>query len=133
MPSSSGDGSAGDSVPACDSPPSGPSTTGQTDAAGLAAQAGCGRPRGRYRATMRRHAPLALFALAMPLLAQEADVPTAAPPAPSTSLAALLEEDYDALMRRHPTWASVRGDRRFDDRLTDPSPEAEARWVEDAK
>ncbi|MCO5168716.1 MAG: DUF885 domain-containing protein [Planctomycetes bacterium] len=48
-------------------------------------------------------------------------------------LLALLDEDLEALMARHPLWASVRGDRRFDDRLTDPSPEAEAAWTDAAR
>ena len=36
----------------------------------------------------------------------------------------LMAEDYDSLLRRSPVWASERGDRRFDDRLADVSPEA---------
>lgn len=65
----------------------------------------------------------ALVALAGLARAQEVPVP------PADRLHALLEEDHEALMTRYPTWASVRGDRRFDDRLTDPSPEAEAAWL----
>jgi uncharacterized protein (DUF885 family) len=41
------------------------------------------------------------------------------------ALLRLLAEDLDAQMRRSPTWASMRGDRRFDDQLGDPSPEAQ--------
>ena len=46
---------------------------------------------------------------------------------------ALLDEDLEATMRRHPTWASQRGDRRFDDQLGDPSPAAAKAEVEEAR
>ncbi|MCK6459229.1 MAG: DUF885 domain-containing protein [Planctomycetes bacterium] len=46
---------------------------------------------------------------------------------------ALLAEDLEEQMRRHPTWASERGDRRFDDLLTDESPEAMRDAVEHAR
>jgi uncharacterized protein (DUF885 family) len=40
-----------------------------------------------------------------------------------------LAADYwEAWLRRHPTYATAIGDRRFDDRLEDHSPEAEAEW-----
>jgi uncharacterized protein (DUF885 family) len=60
-------------------------------------------------------------------------MPAHAQPSADDRVKALLDEDLDATMRRSPTWASQRGDRRFDDRLGDPSPEAEAAWVEQAK
>jgi len=44
----------------------------------------------------------------------------------------LLEEDYEAQMRRWPTWATERGDRRYDDRLADLGDEARAAWIADA-
>jgi len=46
---------------------------------------------------------------------------------------ALLDEDFEEMMRTHPTWASERGDRRFDDLLDDESPEAARDRVEHAK
>lgn len=45
---------------------------------------------------------------------------------------ALLEEDLEEQMRRSPTWASERGDRRFDDLLPDESPEAVRDAIEHA-
>lgn len=44
------------------------------------------------------------------------------------ALADLLVRHWDATMRRYPTWATSLGDHRFDDRLTDPSPEARQAW-----
>ena len=38
-------------------------------------------------------------------------------------LASLLEEHWDATMRRWPTWATQLGDHRFDDQLPDNRPE----------
>ena len=35
----------------------------------------------------------------------------------------LLSEDYEAILRRYPTWASMRGERRFDALLADNTPE----------
>ncbi|MFI5403678.1 MAG: DUF885 domain-containing protein [Planctomycetota bacterium] len=46
---------------------------------------------------------------------------------------ALLNEDFEESMRTHPTWASERGDRRFDDQLDDESPEAERDRIEHGK
>ena len=46
---------------------------------------------------------------------------------------ALLDEDFEEMMRTHPTWASDRGDRRFDDQLEDESPEALRDRLEHAK
>ncbi|MCO5165371.1 MAG: DUF885 domain-containing protein [Planctomycetes bacterium] len=74
----------------------------------------------------RLAALVAASLLCAPAGAQEPPMPATTP---DDRLLALLEEDHDALMARYPTWASVRGDRRFDDRLTDPSPEAEAAWL----
>ncbi len=46
---------------------------------------------------------------------------------------ALLDEDFEEQMRRNPTWASERGDHRFDDLLPDESPEAALDAIEHAK
>ena len=46
----------------------------------------------------------------------------------SPALVALLDEHWDAMMKRFPSWASELGDRRFDTELFDPSPEARAEW-----
>ncbi|TVQ63039.1 MAG: DUF885 domain-containing protein [Phycisphaerales bacterium] len=48
-------------------------------------------------------------------------------------LIALLDEDLEMQRRRDPISASVRGDRRFDAQLPDPSPGAERFWVQDAR
>ena len=69
---------------------------------------------------------LAAAALAMALLGGSAVAGDEA----EARLRSLLDEDLEALMRRAPTWATQRGDRRFDAELGDESPEAEARWVE---
>ena len=63
---------------------------------------------------------LALLLLVSPLAAQDADA----------RLLRLLADDLDERMRLSPTWATVRGDRRFDDRLGDEGPEARAAWLE---
>ena len=55
------------------------------------------------------------------------------PPAAEARLRALLDEDLDGLMRRSPTWATQRGDRRFDATLGDPGPGAEAEWEADCR
>lgn len=47
-------------------------------------------------------------------------------------LRALLDEDLEAQARRDPIEASVRGDRRYDHLLPDPSPRAERAWRDDA-
>ena len=39
-------------------------------------------------------------------------------------LSALLEEHWEAMMKRWPTWATKLGDHRYDDRLADNTPEA---------
>lgn len=54
-------------------------------------------------------------------------------PAPDRKVLDLLAEDLDAQMRRHPLWASERGDRRFDALLEDLSPEAIAAYLEDCR
>lgn len=74
-----------------------------------------------------------LVSFAAVAAAQEPAVPSAPAASADDRLLALLDEDHDALMARYPAWASVRGDRRFDDRLTDPSPEAEAAWIETSR
>ncbi|MHC4938051.1 MAG: DUF885 domain-containing protein [Planctomycetota bacterium] len=45
----------------------------------------------------------------------------------------LISEEFEETMRRWPTWATERGDRRYDDQLADVSPEARARWLEHAR
>ncbi len=45
-------------------------------------------------------------------------------------LAALLEEHWEGMMQRAPTWASRLGDLRWPDRLSDPSPQARTDWLE---
>jgi uncharacterized protein (DUF885 family) len=42
----------------------------------------------------------------------------------------LIDEQFEESMRRWPTWATERGDRRFDDQLADESPEARQQWIE---
>jgi uncharacterized protein (DUF885 family) len=42
----------------------------------------------------------------------------------------LIDEQFEASMRRWPTWATERGDRRFDDQLADESPQARQQWLE---
>lgn len=44
-------------------------------------------------------------------------------------LRVLLSEHWDATMEHSPTWATRLGDHRFDDRLWDSSPEADAAWT----
>jgi uncharacterized protein (DUF885 family) len=44
------------------------------------------------------------------------------------ALRAILEEHWNGLMARAPTWATALGDHRYDDRLPDASPEATAAW-----
>ena len=52
-------------------------------------------------------------------------------PAPTThpddAVNSLLDEDYEATMKKYPTWASMLGDRRYDTELTDNSPEGIAK------
>ncbi|MGH7162210.1 MAG: DUF885 domain-containing protein, partial [Planctomycetota bacterium] len=48
-------------------------------------------------------------------------------------LLALLREDFEAQLARSPTWASTRGDRRYDDRWEDVGPAAGEAWVADAR
>jgi len=45
-----------------------------------------------------------------------------------TALDGLAEEYWDAWLERHPVYATAIGDRRFDDRLADESPEGRTRW-----
>jgi uncharacterized protein (DUF885 family) len=51
----------------------------------------------------------------------------APPPAASTRLHALFEEDWQRRLREQPEFATLYGDHRYDDRLTDASPDAIAR------
>ncbi len=66
---------------------------------------------------------LAVFAIATAALAGPED----------DKLNRLVQEEFDELMRTSPTWASSRGDRRYDDKLADLSPEARAQRLEHAK
>jgi uncharacterized protein (DUF885 family) len=52
---------------------------------------------------------------------------------PKDELHRLLQEDLEAQMRRSPTWATARGDRRYDHLLTDIGPEACRAWIEETK
>jgi len=51
----------------------------------------------------------------------------------SPALWSLLDQYVDWLMRENPTWASQRGDRRFDDRLREAGPDAVARRLDARK
>ena len=46
---------------------------------------------------------------------------------PDDAVNALLDEDYEATMKKYPTWASMLGDRRYDAELTDNSAEGIAK------
>jgi uncharacterized protein (DUF885 family) len=98
-------------------------------------------------ATTRRHARLALFALcaacSTPASAQPLATPAKTPLAASqgdakrfhatleaTRFRALLDSDWQWKMQQFPEWATSVGDHRYDDRLTDASPEAVARREE---
>ncbi|HZX43653.1 MAG TPA: DUF885 domain-containing protein [Myxococcaceae bacterium] len=61
-----------------------------------------------------------VFLLMAPLLTSE---PLAAGPRPSPALAALLAEDWQHHLSRSPTYASILGDRRWNDRWDDLSAE----------
>ena len=50
----------------------------------------------------------------------------------SAALATLAEDYWQALLAANPIYATALGDRRYDDRLDDPSPAAKARLREDA-
>ncbi|MGQ0614945.1 MAG: DUF885 domain-containing protein [Planctomycetaceae bacterium] len=62
-----------------------------------------------------------------------ASMAAVAHPAPDDAILRLLAEDLDGQMRRSPVWASMRGDRRFDDRLEDVGPGARAAWLEECR
>ncbi len=65
------------------------------------------------------------------LLLALACMAAAAHPAPDDAILRLLAEDLESQMRRSPVWASMRGDRRFDDRIEEVGPEARASWLEE--
>ncbi len=48
-------------------------------------------------------------------------------------LHALFDQAWEDAMRRHPSWATYTGDRRYGDRLDDASPEAEAAAYDQAR
>ena len=83
---------------------------------------------------MTRHLlPVALACLSALAAAPAAAAPAAAAPrasaavpdAATRALHALFARQWEDSARRHPEWATWRGDHRFDDRLGDASPEAE--------
>jgi uncharacterized protein (DUF885 family) len=58
---------------------------------------------------------------------------TTSPTATSGQLRALADAFWDRFLAEYPTWATIVGDRRFDDRLEDMSPDAQARrlaWLD---
>ena len=95
-----------------------------------------------FAATIRRPAGLALLALCAHLALAQAQPPAAprSPLAPAagdakrfhatleaTRFRQLLDSDWQWRMEQFPEWATMTGDHRYDDRLTDASPEAVAR------
>ncbi|MDH3590808.1 MAG: DUF885 domain-containing protein, partial [Planctomycetota bacterium] len=52
---------------------------------------------------------------------------------PQQELRALMQEDYEESLRREPTSATARGDRRYDHLLPDASPAATKAWLEHSK
>jgi len=78
----------------------------------------------------RVHRAGACLLLAGWLLLPPAQAQDGAPPVSETRqrLLELLQEDLDARMQASPTWASARGDRRFDDALPDVSAEARSAY-----
>jgi len=59
--------------------------------------------------------------------------PARADDAADAKVLALLDDDFEEAMRTSPTWASSRGDRRFDDLLEDESPDAIRDRIEHAQ
>src|SRR5262245_4473707 len=55
---------------------------------------------------------------------------TSTPTTAGAALSALAERFWDEYLATYPTWATVIGDRRFDDRLEDPSPDAIRRRID---
>jgi uncharacterized protein (DUF885 family) len=51
----------------------------------------------------------------------------------NAKLLRLLVDDLDERMRRWPTWATSRGDRRFDDKLADLGSAAREAWIQHAR
>ncbi|MDP3618455.1 MAG: DUF885 domain-containing protein [Ramlibacter sp.] len=49
-------------------------------------------------------------------------------PQETAALQALFQSNWEAVARRFPEWTTYRGDYRYNDRLTDQSPEAVAAW-----
>lgn len=80
---------------------------------------------------------LAFGLMALPTLPAAAAEPAAAP---SRALQALFDRHWDESARRFPEWATYRGDARYNDRLSDASPEAlaendrrTAAWLAEAR
>src|SRR5690349_21706973 len=74
-----------------------------------------------------------LFSCDTPAPPPEAPVPSTRPSEAAgrtadPALRSLLEDHWEAAMRRSPTWATALGDHRYDDQLPDASPAAVEAW-----